>query len=221
PPGRGLGSSGASAAGAVAGAARLLGLNTPVEVLVESAGRGEAAAAGAPHYDNVAASLLGGFVVLARGMDGLRVVRIDADAWFAVVTPMDPVPENKTMIMRSVLPRQVSLEEAVSNWSRLAMLVAALSEGRLDLVGEMMMGDGIVEPRRSKYIPCYSEMRREALRAGALGYTISGAGPSVIALTDTQSSARTVLDAMLSSCKWNTEPLGRISKVAPGALAHA
>jgi len=220
PPGRGLGSSGASASGAVAGVAKLLGLDIPAEVLVEAAGAGEAAAAGSPHYDNVAASLLGGFIVLARGVKRLRVLRIDAEAWLAIVTPMDPVPENKTMVMRSVLPREVSLTDALSNWSRLAMLVAALAEGRLDLVGEMMMGDGIIEPRRSKYIPCYMEMRREALNSGALGYTISGAGPSVIALTDSPASARTVLDAMLSSCRWKVEPLGRVARVAPGAIGQ-
>ncbi|MEB3861446.1 MAG: homoserine kinase [Desulfurococcales archaeon] len=219
PPGRGLGSSGASAAAAVVAASRLLGLGLAAEDLVKAAGAGESMAAGAPHYDNVAASLLGGFVVIAPGLDGgLRVSSIDARAWFAVVTPMDPVPENKTRVMRSVLPNEIPLGDAVSNWSRLAMMVSAIHRGEWGLVGEMMMGDGIVEPRRARFIPCYSEARRAALEAGALGFTISGAGPSVIALARDRGSAARVLDSMLSSCSWRVEPLGVVASTAPGAV---
>ncbi|MCE4602814.1 MAG: homoserine kinase [Desulfurococcales archaeon] len=219
PPGRGLGSSGASAAAAVVAVSRLLGASLGPEDLVRAAGAGESMAAGTPHYDNVAASLLGGFVVIAPGLDGgLRVSSIGARAWFAVLTPMDPVPENKTRVMRSVLPSQVPLEDAVSNWSRLAMMISAIHRGEWRLVGEMMMGDGIVEPRRAGFIPCYSEAKRAALEAGALGFAISGAGPSMIALAQDRGSAARVLDSMLSSCSWRVEPLGVVSSTAPGAL---
>ncbi len=221
PPGRGLGSSGASAAAAVVAASRALGVSPGVDVLVEAAGRGESAAAGSPHYDNVAASLLGGFVALARGLDGsLRVTRIPVQGgmYFAVVTPMGPVPEAKTMVMRSVLPENVGLGEAVSNWSRLAVMVAALARGDLRLAGEMMSGDGIVEPRRSRFIECYGEARRAALEAGAYGFAISGAGPSMIALAGSRGQAERVLDAMISSCRWSAEPMAGIASPAHGAL---
>lgn len=218
PPGRGLGSSGASAAGAVAAAAKLLGLSLPMEDLVRAAGAGEGAAAGSPHYDNVAASLLGGFVVIAPGVDGLRVASIRGKAWFSVLTPMDPVPENKTRVMREVLPREVPLVEAVVNWSRLAMMVSAIHRGDWRLVGEMMMGDRIVEPRRSRYIRCFGEVKAAALEAGALGFTISGAGPSMIALAGGRGQASRILDAMMGACRWGVEPLGAVASVAPGAV---
>ncbi len=221
PPGRGLGSSGASAAGAVAAVHLLLGSDLDMGRLVEVAGLGESEAAGTPHYDNVAASLLGGFTVISRGVGGgLRVVRLRPQSrpWFAVVTPMDPVPENKTRVMRSVLPESVPLADAVVNWSRLAVLVSGISYGDWSLVGEMMSGDIIVEPRRGPLIPCYNEVRSEALSAGALGFAISGAGPSMIALHDSRRGADAVLNAMLSACRWKVEPLGKVSTLASGAV---
>ena len=221
PPGRGLGSSGASAAAAVVAASRALGVRPSASVLVEAAGRGEAAAAGSPHYDNVAASVLGGFVALARGLDeSLRVTRVPVSGgmYFAVVTPMGRVPESKTMVMRSVLPESVGLGEAVANWSRLAVMVAALASGDLRLAGEMMSGDGIVEPRRSRFIECYGEARQAALEAGAYGFAISGPGPSMIALAGSRGQAERVVEAMLGSCRWSVEPLAGVATPAGGAL---
>ncbi|MET1128179.1 MAG: homoserine kinase [Thermoproteota archaeon] len=196
PPGRGLGSSGASAAAAVVAASRLLGVRAPVEVLVEAAGLGEAAVAGAPHYDNVAASLLGGLVAVATGSRGLRVVRLNVDAWFAVAVPKIGVPKAKTGIMRSVLPRHVELFKAVANWQRLAAMLAALAARDYRLAGEMMLGDEIVELARSRYVPCYNEVKRAALEAGAYGAALSGAGPSMIALAGDPKTAQHVAREM-------------------------
>jgi homoserine kinase len=199
PPGRGLGSSGASAAAAVVAASRLLGVRAPAEVLVEAAGLGEAAVAGTPHYDNVAASLLGGLVVVAAGSRRLRVVKLDVDAWFAVAVPEIEVPEAKTGIMRSVLPRYVELFKAAANWQRLAVMLAALAVRDYRLAGEMMLGDEIVELARSRYVPCYNEVKRAALEAGAYGAALSGAGPSMIALAGDPKTAQYVAREMVKA----------------------
>jgi homoserine kinase len=188
PPGRGFGGSGASAAAAVYALARLLeksrGLRVERRVLVEAAGEGEAAAAGSPHYDNVAASLLGGVVVVAHTPRGLRVYGFRPGAplalAFAVAEPLRV--EGKTRAMRAVIPQQLSLSDAVGYAGRAAALAAALARGDLEAAGELMMADELFEARRARLLPCYSEVVREALAAGAYGVSLSGAGPSMVAL---------------------------------------
>ncbi|KSW11395.1 hypothetical protein CF15_00575 [Pyrodictium occultum] len=202
PPGRGLGSSGASAAAAVKAVQILLDLKVPDSILVEAAGRGEAAAAGEPHYDNVAASLLGGLAIAALDKNGrLHVTSIDVDAWMTLIIPRAEVGSAKTRFMRQVLPREMELDRAARNWGRLALLVAAAARGDLRTFGAMMMQDEIIEPARSRFIPCYDVIKNAALDAGALGVTISGAGPSMIALTETRDKALRVADSVLKNCK--------------------
>ena len=219
PPGLGMGSSGASAAAAVLAAAQLLGLEPSLPVLVEAAGRGEAAAAGSPHYDNVSASLLGGLTVVATDTEGrLYVKKIDLDAWFALYIPRPRIrTEGKTKLMREVLPRAISLQQAARNWARLAMLVAAAATGDLELLGKMMMQDEIVEPARQRYIACYNEAKRAALNAGALGVSISGAGPSLIALARDEKTAKNIAEAWLSNCGCCEPDMVKIARVAPPA----
>ncbi len=219
PPGLGLGSSGASAAAAVKAVAHLLGLDLGYEDLVEAAGRGEAAAAGTPHYDNVSASLLGGMTIIASDTEGrLYVKKIPFEAWLVVYVPkVRMVTSGKTKLMREVLPRTVELERAARNWSRLAMLVAAASMNDLRLMGIMMMQDEIVEPARQKYVPCFSEARRAALNAGALGVAISGAGPSLVALAGNEKSARQVAEALLTGCGCCEADIVKVATVAPPA----
>lgn len=98
---------------------------------------------------------------------GLIVKRIDLDAWFALIVPTKSViAEGKTKAMREVLPRSIELGRAAANWSRLAILVASASQGDLKSLDEMMEFDEIVEPARSRLIPCYDEVREVAKRAG-------------------------------------------------------
>ncbi len=214
PPGRGLGSSGASAAAAVVAVSRLLGVKPPIELLLEAAGYGEQMASGTPHYDNVAASLLGGLVIVAEVEGRLVASNIKVDATFVVGVPMIEVPEGKTGVMRKVLPPRVELERAVANWQRLALLVASMARGDYQLAGKLMMGDEIVEPARAPYIPCYREVKRAALEAGAYGLTISGAGPSLIALVSSE-TARDVASAVNQAYReCGLEAMVRIAGVA-------
>ena len=214
PPGKGLGSSGASAAAAVVAVSRLLRVNPPTELLLEAAGYGEQMASGTPHYDNVAASLLGGLVIVAEVEGRLAASNIKVDATFVVGVPMVEMPEGKTGVMRKVLPPRVELGRAVANWQRLALLVASMIRGDYQLAGKLMMGDEIVEPARAPYIPCYREVRSAALEAGAFGVAISGAGPSMIALVS-PGAAREVASAInqaYSEC--GLEAIVRVARVA-------
>ena len=195
PPGRGLGSSGASAAAAVKAAATLLGLDAPLETLVRAAGLGEAASSGSPHYDNVAASLLGGLAVVGEQDGSIVVAGIEARPHIVLGIPFNEVPPNKTREMRRVLPDTVGFKAYVHNTQRLALLLAGFAMGDYRLAG-LGMDDRIVEPRRKQFVPCYEELRQAAYRAGAAGFTISGAGPSVIALAETPGSAELIARAM-------------------------
>ncbi len=189
PPGKGLGSSGASAAAAALAVARLLGYSG-VKGLVRAAGRAEAIAAGTPHYDNVAASITRRLVVVAEHEGDLIVEELGPAPPILVAIPRVETPPSKTKLMRSVLPESVPLKEAVGHWQRLAALVVAISRRDWHLAGRLMMSDRIVEPSRAKYVPCYVEARRAALEAGAYAAFISGAGPSVGFLVDESARSR-------------------------------
>ena len=175
-PGSGIGSSAASACGAAVAASRLLGdLYTPIE-LVEFALAGEMLASGARHADNVAPCLFGGFT-LVRSTEPLDIVRLDFPPLF--VTVLHPQIEVKTAEARAILPKMVSLKSAVRNWSNLGSLVAALAKGDYNLLARSLE-DAIVEPVRKSLIPCFDELKKASIDAGALGGGISGSGPSVL-----------------------------------------
>lgn len=219
PPGRGLGSSGASAAAAVRAVAGLLGMeNIPVSMLVKAAGLGESESSGNPHYDNVAASILGGLAVVAVHGEDVTVAKLDVEAFFAVGVPFVSVPENKTGAMRKVLPESIGFNEHVANSQRLAMLLAGLVNRDYRLAGRAM-DDLIVTPRRSVFIPCYKELEKTAFDSGGLGFTISGAGPSVIALAESERAAAKIakgFSEVYSEC--GISHLSTTAKPAPGAF---
>lgn len=185
PIGMGLGSSGASAAATALALNRLFGEPFEKKELVEIAAEGERASAGEPHADNVSASLLGGFTLI-RSYRPLDVVHVEPPVNLGVVVaiPKVEVPPKKTGVSRSVLPKSVSLEKVVHNVGHASAIALGMAIGDLELVGRGM-SDAIVEPAREKLVPGYTEVRQSALRSGALGVAISGAGPSMLALVDT------------------------------------
>ena len=180
PAGFGLGSSAASASAAVKAFDALYGLNLDNNSLVKYAAMGEVASAGSMHYDNVSASLLGGFVIVRT--DPLNVVRIEPprDLMLCVAIPMIEVPKKKTEVARSVLPENVALKQVVSNVANASTIVAGFMLKDVDLLSSAI-NDVIVEPARAHLIPGYEQVKKNALNAGALAVTISGAGPSMIA----------------------------------------
>jgi len=193
-PGSGIGSSAASACGAVVAANRLIGDRFSKLELVGLAMEGEMLASGSRHADNLAPCVFGGFT-LVRSTEPLDVVPIDFPPLFAAV--IHPQIEIKTSEARAMLPRQVPLKEAVRNWSNLGSLVAALAQGDYDLISRSME-DTIVEPVRKLMIPKFDEIKQRSIAAGALGGGISGSGPAIFMLSETQATANNVENAMRS-----------------------
>ena len=181
-PGSGIGSSAASACGAVAAANKLLDGRFSSDELIGFAMEGEALASGARHADNAAPCLLGGFV-LVRSVEPLDVVRLAVPELWAVV--IHPHIEIRTADARSILPKMVSLSDAVRQWSNLGAFVSGLASGDYELITRSME-DVIIEPARSALIPGFDEVKSAALGAGALGGGISGSGPSMFFLCRTR-----------------------------------
>jgi homoserine kinase len=190
PLGSGLGSSGASAAAAVVAVDAVLELGLPAAALVEAARAGEAAACGTGHPDNVAPAICGG-IVLIPALDPLRLVSLPVppSLWLAVYTPGFSLT---TADARAVLPARVSLADTVQQAARLGLLVHALHERDLALLGEAIVDD-IVEPARAPLVPGYLDAKAACCEAGALACSISGAGPTTFAFAGDRGRAETLL----------------------------
>ena len=192
-PGSGIGSSAASSAGAVYGANLLLGRPYSELELVQFAMKGEEAASGSAHADNVAPALLGGFV-LVRSYDPLDIVRIPAPEklYCSVVHPEISIATEDS---RRILKTSVPLKTAVIQCGNVAGLITGLITGNFRLIRDSMH-DVIAEPIRSFLIPEYENVKKAALKAGALGCSISGSGPSIFALSENKDTADKAGQAM-------------------------
>jgi homoserine kinase len=190
----GLGSSGASSAAGAVATNELLGRPLPQREVVLSAMEGERAASGSAHADNVAPSVMGG-IVLVRSYQPFDVIALPLpDALhISVVHPHCEVSTAEAR--RLVKGRTYSLDEIVANLGNIAGLVAALARGDLELLGRSVE-DHLVEPLRSKLIPGFDAVKQAALRAGGLGCSIAGSGPSVFAFADSVVSASRIGAAM-------------------------
>lgn len=191
-PGSGIGSSAASACGAVVAANRLLDDRFTKLELVDLAMVGEALASGSRHADNLAPCIYGGFT-LVRSTEPLDIVEIDFPPLFATV--IHPQIEIKTSEARAMLPKEVPLKSAIRNWSNLGALVAALAKGDYGVISRSLE-DTIIEPVRKSLIPKFDEVKAASLHAGALGGSISGSGPSIFMLSETAEIADKVGEAM-------------------------
>ncbi|CAM3512382.1 homoserine kinase [Flavobacterium gelidilacus] len=194
--GSGIGSSSASAAGAVYGINELLGKPFSKVELVNFAMKGEVVASGSEHADNVAACLLGGFTLI-RGYEPLDVIQIASpNELYAVV--LHPHIEVKTSDARAVIQPTVSLKAAITQTGNLGGFIAGLYTNDYDLIGRSLK-DVLVEPFRKHLIPNFDEVKNAAINNGALGAGISGAGPSIFALCKGKESAEKVANAMKDS----------------------
>ena len=138
------------------------------------------------HPDNVAAALYGGFVVCAGDGDGLTATRLDPPQGVegVVVIPNEQVPTEEA---RKALPDEVPLEDAVANISAASELVLGIQRSDLTLIGRGL-ADRIHQPNRAHLYPRSMEIVQEAPMMGAIGATISGAGPTVLVWTFWQST---------------------------------
>ena len=221
PLGSGLGSSAASAAAAAAAVNGLFGSPLSNEQLVPAGLESEAAVSGF-HADNIAPALMGGFVLI-RSAEPLDVRQLSfggggssggatatattaatgnkeniAPLFFALVNPVFEAP---TAEMRAVLPASVPMKSAVSNCAAGGALVAAILQGDAARLGEALGADALVEPVRGPLIPGFAAVKKAAAEAGALGCTISGAGPTCVAVVRDEASGLRVAEAMCRAFK--------------------
>ena len=189
PAGYGMGSSAASAAACAIAINELFKIVDDNELLYY-AGSGEKASAGAVHYDNVAASLFGGFVVInpyariEKDKIEFWALSVPADLRLVVAVPKIKVPKQKTKASRGVLPKNVKFSDATKNLAYAVSMVAELAISSEAQFFSRCIEDVIVEPARKKMIPGFDKVKKNAISANAIRCTISGAGPSVIAFCD-------------------------------------
>lgn len=187
--GSGLGSSAASAVGAVYAFNELFELNLSVEELLPHALAGEFVASKAIHADNVAPSLYGGFVLI-RGYDPIDIININTpkDLFCTVIYPDIEI---KTSEARAILPSEVPLKKVISQTGNIAALIYGLATEDYSLISRSL-NDVIIEPVRSKLITGYYAIKKAAMEAGALGCNISGSGPSMFSLSNSEEIANKI-----------------------------
>ncbi len=179
PFGSGLGSSAASAAGAALAVNIALGSPLSKSELLPFAVLGEQVADGAYHADNVAPSLLGG-MILIRDTPTLDFHKVYIPRGLYVVV-VHPHIEILTKDSRGILKNELSLKDHIRQSANLAGLLLGMQTSNFDLIGNSLQ-DVIIEPQRAHLIPHFYEVKNAALKEGALGCSISGAGPSIFAL---------------------------------------
>ncbi|MEI7812524.1 MAG: homoserine kinase [Ignavibacteria bacterium] len=205
PLGSGLGSSAASAVAAAFAMNELLDAGLSKNELLYFALEGEKIASGAIHADNVAPCLWGGFVLI-RGYNPIDVIEIETpkDLYCTVIHPHIEI---NTKESRMLLPKEVPLKSAITQWGNTAGLIAGLMKSDYALISRSLE-DVIIEPVRAVTIPHYYELKQAALSAGALGCNISGSGPSVFALSgsiDNAEKAGRDMQAILDSSGLHSE----------------
>ena len=196
PLGSGLGGSAASAVGAVVAAAELMPMSLSNDELLPHALAGEAVASGAVHPDNVAPCLYGG-LVLTREVDPPDVVSIPVpDRIRCVLVRPDRMIETRDA--RACLPESLPLTDSVKQTAHLGAFVAGCYRNDLELIGRALR-DLIVEPHRASLVPGFADVQSAAMEHGALGCSLSGAGPTVFAWCDGAVEAERVEEAMTAA----------------------
>jgi len=191
--GSGLGSSSASSVAGIFAANKLLGEPLSTAQLLPFAMEGERVACGSAHADNVAPALMGGFVVI-RSYAPLDVFKIPVPENL-YVSLIHPDIEVNTKDARHILKNEVSMNKAISQMGNVSGMVAGLMSSDYGLIGRSMV-DFIIEPIRSILIPQFFEVKMAAIDNGALGCSISGAGPSIFAFSEGRETAEKVAAAM-------------------------
>lgn len=198
PLGSGLGSSAASAAAGAVAVNELFGSPLDPSDLILAGLESEKKVSGY-HADNIAPAILGGFV-LVRNYNPLEIMQLefpgDKDLFFVLVSPEFEAPTKK---MRALVPAEIGMKDHIFNSSQAAALVAAVVSGDVRVLGESMGRDRIVEPRRAGEIPGMEGVKRAAMEAGAFGCTISGAGPTAVAVIDVEEKGKEIGERMVEA----------------------
>lgn len=171
----GLGSSAAPAAGLAFALNEMYGLGLSREELVQIAAQGEKAASGAAHADNVAPAIYGGFVIVHQD----KIISLHPENIGIVAVHPDIIVSTKKA--RAILPKKISLHDFSFNTGSAALMVVGMMNSDIKLIGESME-NRVIEETRGKLIIGYALVKKRALLAGASGVTISGSGPTMIAV---------------------------------------
>ena len=191
----GLGGSAASAVAAVVAANALLPKPCTQLELLKFAMQGEQVASGSLHVDNIAPSLYGG-LVLTVGIDHPRVKQIPVPSAVRAVV-VHPHMFLSTRAARAILKDSVEMKDFVWQTANLAGFISGCYTNDLDMIRDSFE-DVVIEPQRAALIPGFNEARRAAVSAGALGCSISGAGPTVFAMC-LEKDAGAVREAMVQA----------------------
>jgi homoserine kinase len=195
PLGSGLGGSAASAVAAVVAANALLDKPLAKIDLLQFAMQGEKVSSGSLHVDNISPSLFGG-LVLTVGIDNPRVKQIPVPAGIRAVL-VHPHLFLSTKQARGILKREVTMSDFIWQTANLAGFISGCYTNDLDMI-RASFEDVVIEKQRSQLIPGFDSVRKGALAAGALGCTISGAGPTMFAWA-LDADAEKVRAAMVSA----------------------
>ncbi len=192
-PGSGIGSSAASASGTAYAVNELMDRIYDENEMISFAMIGEEYASGGFHADNVAPSLLGGFVLI-RGYNPLDLIKIPSpkDLYCTVILPKIEI---KTKEARGLLSQEISLKSAITQWGNVGGLIAGLYTSDYNLISNSVK-DVVAEPVRKKLIPHYEELKSELLSNGILACNISGSGPAIFALSKGENSSKKAEDIM-------------------------
>lgn len=175
--GGGLGTTGACAAACIFGLNKLIGLDMSVNEMIDIARYGEIASGGSPHADNVAAALMGGFI-LVKSYNPIDVLKLDIPRFPYVLG----VIRKSQRTTRGFITYEIGQEKLKEQMARCARVIHAIHTKDIEEYGKAVSVDYIAEPVRSAAVPEYQEIKAKVLASGAYGFNISGGGSSVFAV---------------------------------------
>jgi len=192
-PGSGIGSSAASSAGSVFAINELIGKPYSSKELIKFALEGEKIASGAAHADNVSAVLLGGFIFVRDSLNfDIFKLKTPIDLAFTILHPQIEV---KTSESRALLQRPITLDKMITQSANLGAFISGLYNEDYNLISRSIK-DVVVEPIRSILIPEFDKLKEISLSNNALGFGISGSGPSVFAMSKGLVNAKKIRDLL-------------------------
>lgn len=206
----GQGGSAASAVAAAVAVDALLGKTLTTKELIGAALAAESRLSG-HHADNVIPALVGG-IVLIRSLEEMDFVKLPVPASLRLVL-VHPAYRVNTQDARRALPEWIDRSTTTHQMAQVGAIVHALATGDLELLGRAM-DDRLAEPTRTALLPGFVDARRAAMAAGALGCSISGAGPSVFAIVHDEKTGEDVAAAMVAAYgRRNVKADGRVTRV--------
>lgn len=194
----GLGSSAATAAGVAYGINKLLGNKFSVEEVAKYALEGEKITTDTPHADNIGPCLLGG-LILIKETNPPDLIRLPISSKF-YISILHPDIIVNTKSAREILPKKIMLSNAVKQWGNISALTYGFCINDKDLI-KRSMKDIIVEPIRSKLIKGFDNIKNKVLESGAIGCSISGSGPSIFAISESEKKAQYITSVMEKTAK--------------------